>query len=64
VVRAQSCPYRKPLAFAGSATTVPPSQPLAPVDAHPFLHEFYSDLFVSHGDQPHPERAPPQSLLK
>jgi hypothetical protein len=63
-VQGQSCPYRKPLAFSGSAAPPTATESAAPDDAHPVLHEFYPELFVSPGEQPHPERAPPQSSLK
>jgi hypothetical protein len=64
-IQEQSCPYRKPLVFAASAAPPPASQIIAPAGAHPFLNEFYPELFVSQGEQPHPERGPPQqSLLK
>ena len=59
----QSCLYRKPLAFSGSAAPPPATETVAPADAHPFLDEFYPELFVSHGQQTHPERAPPQASL-
>ena len=55
----QSCPYRKPLVFSGSAAPPRASVAIAAADPHPFLHEFYPELFVAQGEQPHPERAPP-----
>lgn len=63
-LRGQSCPYRKPLVFSGSVAPQPATKTEAPADLHPFLHEFYPELFVSPGKQPHPERAPPQPSLK
>jgi len=58
-LRQQSCPYRKPLAFSGSAAALVASVAIAPADPHPFLHEFYPELFVSPAEQPHPQRGPP-----
>lgn len=60
----QSCPYRKPLVFSGSAAPSRASVAIAPADPHPFLHEFYPELFVAQGEQPHPGRAPPPAELK
>jgi len=57
----QSCPYRKHPAFSSSAAPAPARVVIAPADPHPFLHQFYPELFVSQGEQPHPERAPPPS---
>ncbi|HYN16295.1 MAG TPA: hypothetical protein VES66_10970 [Terriglobales bacterium] len=62
-VQGQSCPYRKPLTFSGSAAPPPAAETVAPADAHPFLNDFYHELFVSQGERPHPERAPPQPSL-
>jgi hypothetical protein len=51
--------------FAASLAPPPATQGVTPADAHPFLHEFYPELFISQGEQPHPARAPPQpSSLK
>ncbi len=58
-VQAQSCPYRKPLALSGSAATPPATQTVALADAHSFLGEFYSEVFVSHREPPHSQRGPP-----
>lgn len=58
-IQGQSCPYRKPLVFSGSAAPPPTRGTVASADPHPFLHEFYPELFVSPGEQPHPARAPP-----
>jgi len=55
----QSCPYRKPSVFFSSVAPAPARVMVAPADPHPFLHVFYPDLFVSQGQPPHPERAPP-----
>jgi hypothetical protein len=64
-IQGESCPYRKPLVFSASAAPPPATESVTPADAHPFLHEFYPERFVSQGEQPHPERAPPQpSSLK
>ena len=54
-----SCPYRKHPAFFSSVAIAPGSTAVAAADPQPFLHEFYPELFVSRGEQPHPERAPP-----
>ena len=58
-VQAQSCPYRKHLAFSVSAAPPPVTEAIAPADPHPLLHEFYPALFLSQSEQAHPERAPP-----
>jgi hypothetical protein len=63
-VEGQSCPYRKHLAFSISAAPPPATETIAPADPHPFLHEFYPELFVSQSQQAHPERAPPSSSMK
>ncbi|MGC2321565.1 MAG: hypothetical protein WA463_02940 [Terriglobales bacterium] len=63
-IQGQSCPYRKPLMFSGSAAAPPATGTVAPADPHPFLHEFYPELFVSAAEPPHPGRAPPQPSLK
>ncbi len=58
-VEGQSCPYRKHLAFSVTAAPPPVTGAVAPADPHPFLHEFYPELFPSQSEQAHPERAPP-----
>jgi len=58
-VQAQSCPYRKPLAFSGSAATPRATQTVALAGAHSFLDEFYSGAFISHRESPHSQRGPP-----
>ncbi len=58
-IQGQSCPYRKHLAFSVSAAPPPATQTVAPADPHPFLHEFYPELFLSQSEQAHPGRAPP-----
>jgi hypothetical protein len=63
-LRGQGCPYRKALSFSRSAATYEVVQPIAPADAHPFLHEFYPDLFVSSAHRTHPQRGPPQTSSK
>ena len=63
-LRTQACPYRKPLSFTRSAAAYQVAQPITPAEAHPFLHEFYPDLFVSGAHRTHPQRAPPQTSSK
>ena len=63
-VRGQACPYRKPLIFSTSAAPRPTAQPVTPSEAHPFLHEFYPELFVSQEQQHDSVRAPPEASLK
>ena len=58
-VQAQSCPYRKPLAFSGSAATPRATQTVALAGAHSFLGEFYSEVFISHREPSHSQRGPP-----
>ncbi len=58
-VQGQSCPYRKHVAFSVSAAPPPVTGTVAPADPHPFLHEFYPELFLSQSEQAHPGRAPP-----
>jgi len=61
----QSCPPRKLAACTGCAVPPPATETGALAVAHPFSSEFHPELFVSQGEQPHPERAPPQqSSLK
>ncbi len=55
----QSCPYRKPLAFSGSAAPPPAAETVAPAGAHSFLGDFYSEVFVSYREAPHSQRGPP-----
>src|ERR671930_1722200 len=62
--RGQPCPHRKPLIFPGSTAPQPGMRAVAPADTHPFLHEFYPELFLSDAEQPHPGRSPPASSLK
>ncbi len=57
--RGDSCPYRKPVAFSGSAATPPATQTVALAGAHAFLNDFYSEVFVSHCEAPHSQRGPP-----
>ncbi|MFI5088601.1 MAG: hypothetical protein ACHP7P_00910 [Terriglobales bacterium] len=54
-----SCPYRKPVALSGSATTPRATQTVALAGAHSFLGEFYSEVFISHREPPHSQRGPP-----
>jgi len=58
-VQGQSCPYRKPLAFSGSAATPRATQTVARAGAPSFLNQFYSEVFVSHREPPHSQRGPP-----
>jgi hypothetical protein len=60
-LRGDSCPYRKRLAFSPSAAPQAVTDAVASADPHPFLHEFYPELTLSQGEQPHPERAPPSA---
>ena len=55
----QSCPYRKPVAFSGSAASPPTTATAAPTDPRPFRNEFYSEVFISHHEPPHSQRGPP-----
>ncbi len=59
-LRGQECAYRKPLMFSRSAAPAPITQFVTTVEAHPFLHEFYPELFVPYGAQPASQRAPPE----
>jgi len=63
-VKGQCCPYRKPLAFSVSAATPAATQAIAPAAAYSFLNDYYSEVFVSHRQLPHPQRGPPDSSLK
>ncbi len=64
-VQGQSCPHRKPVACTGCAAPPPATETVVLAGAHPFSNEFHPELFVSHREQPHSQRAPPQqSSLK
>jgi hypothetical protein len=63
-LRGQSCPYRKPRLFSGSIAPHAAVSTVVPADPHPYLHEFYPELFISDGEQPHLERSPRRRPLK
>jgi len=63
-VKAQCCPYRKHLAFSGSAAAPPATQAMAPAAAHSFLNDYYSEVFLSHRESPHSQRGPPDPSPK
>jgi len=58
-VQAQSCPYRKPLAFSVSVASPPATETVTATGTHSFLNQFYSEVFVSHREPPHSQRGPP-----
>jgi len=61
-IQQTACPYRRPVVFSLPAAPQPVSTVAAPADAHPFLQEFYPELFVPEGEQSHPERSPPPTF--
>jgi len=63
-IKGQCCPYRKHLAFSGSAATPAATQGFAPAAAHSLLNDYYSEVFISHRESPHPQRGPPDPSLK
>jgi len=63
-VKGQCCSYRKHLAFSGSAATPAARQAIAPATAHSFINDYYSEVFLSHRESPHPQRGPPDPSLK
>jgi hypothetical protein len=64
-IKGRPCPYRKRLACPCCAAPPPATETLVPAGEQPFLVENHPASFIAHGEQPHPERAPPQpSSLK
>jgi hypothetical protein len=61
-VQGQSCPYRKPVACTACAAPPPAARTVALAHAHPFSSEFQPELFFSHCEPPHSQRAPPHQF--
>jgi len=61
----QSCPHRQPVACTACAAPPPAARTVALAHVRPFSSEFHPELFFSHREPPHSQRAPPhQSSLK
>jgi len=55
------CPYRRPLPFHQSARPQPAAAAQSAPDEHPFLREFYPQLFPAQAERSHSGRGPPSS---
>ncbi len=51
-LEAQACRYRKPLVFSTPTVVPGATRPATPAEAHPFLYEFYPELFSSPAEHP------------
>jgi len=62
-IKGQCCPYRKLVAVSVSAATPAATQASAPANAHSFLNDYYSEVFISRRESPYSQRGPPDSSL-